>query len=310
MVGKKYKYKLLSDSPIKTVSDVRSGFIIFEDGSRIEQSRILELFDEVSNVNTNISGSVFGTMPNTEDINSILTESKGDEVVNPDTFFDDSKIINRITSEAEKLSNTINNTSIGNEGIGSRTLETTKELPVEDNPGPVKKVVVGRDDYSPQEQKKEGFQPLYTKTGEPINPGSEQIYAETNVGNALLKQMKRNKKIKLNIKLDEMIPNPSFIKMMDENFDGGVINYLVTDIVSKLLKNPTIIEKQIKDSLEELVYNKKRKTTRRKTNKSDQTSKTAQVTKKTKTKKTTNVVKKEVKGKNDSNTKIVSKQNS
>jgi len=306
MVGKQYKYKLLNDAPAKTVSDVRNGFIIFDDGSRIEQNRILELFDEVSNT-TNISGSTFGEMTNNEDIKTIINENSQSivdaDVVNPDTFFDDSKIINRISTQAEKLSESLR----GNEEMGSKTLESPKELPVEDAPGPVKSVVVDRDDYSLQEQKKEGFQPLYTKSGEPINPGStyNNTQSEASAGTMLLKQMKRNKKIKLNIKLDEMIPNPTFIKMMDENFDGGVIDYLVTDIVSKLLNNPSVIEKQIKDLLEEIVYNKKRKSTvtKRSTKKIKKPTSTVRKTKKTKT---TNVVKKEVKG-NDSNSQVISK---
>jgi hypothetical protein len=59
------------------------------------------------------------------------------------------------------------------------------------------------------------------------------------------------------------MPNPTFIKMMDENFNGGILDYLVTDMVSKLLNNPTILEKQIRESLEDIVYGKKRKTTRK-----------------------------------------------
>jgi len=306
MVGSKYKYKLLSDSPVKTVAETRNGFVIFDDGSRIEQSRILELFDEVTD---NIPGSTFEVVNDKEDINTIIQESSNIQrpsanisltdvdVVNPDTFFDDSRIVTRIQTEAEKLAESLKNapSSDIDNVTGARTVETPKELPVDDNPGPVKQVIVGREDYPVEEQKKEGFQPLYTKTGEPINPTAGKIentgYNEPNVGNMLLKQMKRSKKVKLNIKLDEMIPNPSFIKMMDENFDGGIIDYLVTDIVSKLLNNPSIMEKQIKDSLEEIVYNKKRKPTR----------KTVKRTKQ----KTTNVTKKEVKD-DDTNSEVVS----
>ncbi len=152
MVGSKYRYKLLSDSPAKTVADIRNGFIIFDDGSRIEQARILELFEEVTD---NVPGSTFGVVTNTEDIDQILKESSNVshathsltdvDVVNPDAFFDDSRIVTRIQTEAEKLAESLKNAPISDVdgGTGVRRVETPKELPIEDNPGPVKQVIVG-----------------------------------------------------------------------------------------------------------------------------------------------------------------------
>jgi hypothetical protein len=281
MAEKYYRYKLLSDAPVKIVSETRNGFVIFEDGSRIEQNRLLDLFEEVSSVN--VSGNnTFTSVTNTTDIDTMIKEQSKSkdiitpkqnihnelidvDVVNPDTFFDDTKIINNISTQAEKLAESLKNAPV-DDVTGARVIEPPAVLPVEDNPGPVKQVIVNRDDYKPNEQQKEGFQPLYTKTGEPINPNAPQQYqAQSNnvLGNTLLSQMKRNKKIKLNLKVDETMPNPTFIKMMDENFNGGILDYLVTDMVSKLLNNPTILEKQIRESLEDIVYGKKRKTTRK-----------------------------------------------
>jgi hypothetical protein len=283
MAEKYYRYKLLSDAPVKIVSETRNGFVIFEDGSRIEQNRLLDLFEEVSSVN--VSGNTFTSVTNTANIDTMIKEQSRSkdiitpkqnihnelidvDVVNPDTFFDDTKIINNISTQAEKLAESLKNTPV-DDVTGARVIESPAVLPVEDNPGPVKQVIVNRDDYKPNEQQKEGFQPLYTKTGEPINPNTATYQAQSNdiLGNTLLQQMKRSKKIKLNIKVDEMIPNPSFIKMMDENFNGGILDYLVADIMSKLINNPSALEKQIRQALESVIYVKKRKTTHKKVTK-------------------------------------------
>jgi len=283
MAGKYYKYKLLSDAPVKTVAETRNGFVIFEDGSRIEQNRLLDLFEEVSS--SNVAGNTFASVTNTADIDALIKEQSRNkdiitpkqvinndltdvDVVNPDTFFDDSKIISNISTQAEKLAQSLNNIpETVDSTTGARVVEPPAVLPVDDNPGPVKQVIVNRDDYKQTEQQNEGFQP-YTKTGEPIIPGAGAQYTQQpsgSIGSTLLSQMKRNKKIKLNLKVDEMMPNPSFIKMMDENFNGGILDYLVTDMVSKLINNPKTLEDQIRSALEEVVYGKKRRTTKKTT---------------------------------------------
>lgn len=284
MIGKQFKFKLLDNAAPRTVVDVRNGFIIFDDDSRVEENRLTGLFDEYSGNNMSESASSINTQP------QVRTQES--DIVNPDTFFDDSNIVNRISKQASTID--VNSLIDTVDKGGSRTVESPMYQDVEDSPEQVRKVEAKRKDFNKTDMEFAG----YDKQGNPIqhqstiNTTDNSTYNSTNeqTGFPLLKQMKRSKKIKLVLNIDESIPKPDFIKMMDENFDSGVIDYLVTDIVSKLLKTPQLIEKQVRETLEEIVYGKKKvvKTPRQKrTIKSDAASKKNVVKKPVVRKKTT-----------------------
>lgn len=253
MIGKQYKFKLLDNAAVRTVVDTRNGFVIFDDDSRVEENRLAGLFDEYS-------GSIVSESNTNYSSNKPATPDAQPDVINPDTFFDDSQIVNRISKQASTID--VNSLIDTVDKGGSRTVENAMSQDVIDNPEEIKRVEAKRDDFNKQDEVFAG----YDKQGNPI-----QSQSQTNVpinapatsagapaGFPLLQQMKKSKKIKLILDIDESIPNPDFIKMMDENFDSGVIDYLVTDIVSKLLKTPQIIEKQVREALEEIVYGKKK----------------------------------------------------
>jgi hypothetical protein len=70
------------------------------------------------------------------------------------------------------------------------------------------------------------------------------------------KKMKRNQDIKINVQFTQRIPNIDFIKMMDENFDQGVMEYLISEITEEVLASPQIIQTQIRKQLEDLLAKK------------------------------------------------------
>lgn len=254
MIGKQFKFKLLENTAARTVVDKRNGFIIFDDDSRVEEDRLVGLFEEVtSSTPPNIRGGNNGGGIAQNTIAPVAAQD--DEVVNPATFFDDANIVNRISQQATKIDTSVL-ANMGEQNV-SRTVESTIAHDVEQHPEEVRKIEAKRKDFSKADADFAG----YDKHGNPVNPGMHATES-TNApqGFPLLQQMKRSKKVKLKINIEDSIPKPDFIKMMDENFDGGVLDYLVTDIVSKLLKSPQQIEKQVRDALEEIVYDKKKST--------------------------------------------------
>lgn len=80
-----------------------------------------------------------------------------------------------------------------------------------------------------------------------------------------LKKMKRSNQVEISIKWVENIPNLDFIKMMDENFDHGVLDYLVDDITEKMTASPKIIANQIRTQLSQMLENGKIKRPNNKT---------------------------------------------
>ena len=71
---------------------------------------------------------------------------------------------------------------------------------------------------------------------------------------ALFKKLKRNVKSKFELTIEEMIPTADFIRMMNDNFETSIIDFLSRETVEKLLRDPEKIRKQIKAQLETIVY--------------------------------------------------------
>lgn len=77
---------------------------------------------------------------------------------------------------------------------------------------------------------------------------------QENPEEALFKKLKRSLKMEFDLKVQEMVPTVEFIKMMNDNFETSIIDFLSNQIVNKLLSDPLSLRKQIKDQMETTVY--------------------------------------------------------
>lgn len=299
MIGKHFKFKLLENTSTKTVTNVKDGFIIFDDGSRVEENKLNGLFDEVpirfndeenTSTTSNIIDDISKQIANESaayNIPQVKTETPvaQSDVIDPTTFFDNSNIANRISKNATNINlDALSKPATEADGVAEIQQAILQDMQEQElNEKAIKQVEAKRKDFDSADAEFAGYdkngnpiQPNQPENAEPIDPGYDNqgnpiqpsTYPNQHAplpqqsGFPMLKQMKRNNKIKLKFEIDETIPKPDFIKMMDENFDGGVLDYLVTDMVNKMLSDPMSLEKQIRESLEEIVYNKKKKTTR------------------------------------------------
>lgn len=87
-------------------------------------------------------------------------------------------------------------------------------------------------------------QPQYQQT-QPIQADPQE---------ALFKKLKRNTKAVFDLKVEEMIPTSDFIRMMNDNFETSIIDFLSRQTVEKLLNDPDKLRKQIKAQLETTIY--------------------------------------------------------
>lgn len=71
-------------------------------------------------------------------------------------------------------------------------------------------------------------------------------------------------KFNINIKIEEMIPNKTLIKMWEESSDISMIDYLADEMFNKLMRNPEVIKEQIKDKLKNTINIKKKKRLKKK----------------------------------------------
>lgn len=71
----------------------------------------------------------------------------------------------------------------------------------------------------------------------------------------MFKMFKNNYSVKLNIEIEENIPNPQFISIIQENVDTDAIEYYSKIISDKLLNNPDKIKIDIYNQLKEIINN-------------------------------------------------------
>jgi hypothetical protein len=69
----------------------------------------------------------------------------------------------------------------------------------------------------------------------------------------MFKMFKSNYPVKLNIEIEENIPNPTFIGMVQENVDADAVEYYANLILEKLLKDPTKLKEEIYNLLKTII---------------------------------------------------------
>lgn len=69
----------------------------------------------------------------------------------------------------------------------------------------------------------------------------------------MFKMFKSNYPVTLNIEIEENIPNPTFIGMVQENVDADAIEYYANLISEKLLKDPSKLKSIIYDQLKVII---------------------------------------------------------
>ena len=70
----------------------------------------------------------------------------------------------------------------------------------------------------------------------------------------MFKNVKRSKDLSISLEINNKIPRPDFIEMMEDSYNTSIIDFLASEFTDNLLKNPQIIEDMIKEKIKELVY--------------------------------------------------------
>jgi hypothetical protein len=69
----------------------------------------------------------------------------------------------------------------------------------------------------------------------------------------MFKMFKNNYPVKLNVEIEENIPNPTFIGMVQENVEADAVEYYANLIADKILKDPTNFRAQVYDQLKVII---------------------------------------------------------
>lgn len=69
----------------------------------------------------------------------------------------------------------------------------------------------------------------------------------------MFKMFKSNYPVKLSVKIEENIPNPTFIGMVQENVEADAVEYYANLISDKILKDPSKLKSEIYDQLKSII---------------------------------------------------------
>jgi hypothetical protein len=69
----------------------------------------------------------------------------------------------------------------------------------------------------------------------------------------MFNMFKSNYSVKLNIPIEELIPNPSFIGMIQENVETDAVEYYANLISEKMLNDPTKLKEEIYNQLKTII---------------------------------------------------------
>ena len=88
-----------------------------------------------------------------------------------------------------------------------------------------------------------GDKPIQSKTPEPKIDPLEMMF----------KMFKNNYPVKFKIEIEENIPNPHFIEMVQENVEADAVEYYATKILDNLLNDPSKLKTEIYNQLKNIM---------------------------------------------------------
>jgi hypothetical protein len=201
-------------------------------------------------------------------IKKYLLGTKYEEYLDPSTFFNNSKtmmdIANKIKQHDGPVNESHTGTQVNMQNVYQKPHAEDAVVP------PVQKFDPNRhnqNSYQTQEYEfnnqqntqQHHVQNVNTNSHNHVPQNNQQTYqhvppVQENPEEALFKKLKRNTKAVFELKVEEMVPTTDFIRMMNDNFEMSIIDFLSKQAVDKLLRDPEKLRKQIKDQLETTVY--------------------------------------------------------
>lgn len=89
----------------------------------------------------------------------------------------------------------------------------------------------------------------------PINrPQATSIVVQEDPIITMFRNVKRNKDFSISLEINNKIPRPDFIEMMEESYNTSIIDFLASEFTDNILKNPKMIEDMIREKIKQIVY--------------------------------------------------------
>lgn len=268
MIGK--KFTSLTDGRIVEVKDSFEDIVILKDNSKIKASRLLDktfydeyidpslFFQNQSLLNTfaqkikQIPDDVLNKMSD-EEVPDKINESiysktnSGDNTFRP--RFDEPAIL-QADPELERMELMRKYGIKENTSQVSPFVESQKQLErfrhlideIQNDDEEVQRVEVQRNSEETQGRKV-----------------SQQIQQDDPII-TMFKNVKRAKDFRISVEIENKIPRPDFIEMMEDSYNISIIDFLSDEFTNHILRNPELIKEKIKSEIKKIVYGEEKLT--------------------------------------------------
>ena len=199
------------------------------------------------------------------DVKKLMDKNYYDDYIDPSTFFSQSNL----QVFADKIK------SIPNETLQKMKDDTSESIVIEYDPEDEKRALEkkAKEMYSTNSNAAisqiEKFKNLIDEdemgelstntvvTNEPIKSQPNPIRQHPMI--TMFKNIKKNTDFKISIDIDNKIPRPDFIEMMEDSYEVSIIDYLAKEFTKNIISDTSMIENKIKDAIKNIVYKKEEK---------------------------------------------------
>jgi hypothetical protein len=265
MIGK--KFTSLTDGRVVEVKDAFEDIIILQDGSKIKASRLMDrsfydeyidpnsFFQNQSLLNTfaqkikQIPEDVVNKMSNedklsiNENLRSDGLKPRFDEpaILQADPEMEKMELMRKYgISDTSQNPNPLVESKKQMERFASILQELQEEVEEEET---IQRVEVTREEN------------IFENRSNEIQKTNEIIQEDPII--TMFKNVKRNREFKITIDLENKIPRPDFIEMMEDSYNTSLIEFLATEFTNSILDNPDIIKNKIISEINNIVYGNK-----------------------------------------------------
>jgi hypothetical protein len=265
MIGK--KFTSLTDGRVVEVKDAFEDIIILQDGSKIKASRLMDrsfydeyidpnsFFQNQSLLNTfaqkikQIPEDVVNKMSNedklsiNENLRSDGLKPRFDEpaILQADPEMEKMELMRKYgISDTSQNPNPLVESKKQMERFASILQELQEEVDEEET--------IQREEVTREEN-------IFENRSNEIQKTNEIIQEDPII--TMFKNVKRNREFKITIDLENKIPRPDFIEMMEDSYNTSLIEFLATEFTNSILDNPDIIKNKIISEINNIVYGNK-----------------------------------------------------
>jgi len=221
---------------VKILNDDRD-FFVLDNSVRIKKDVFYKKFEERQEVDPN---SFFKVNSSRDPLLDIANQIKG---------IDSSKIPDSGPGTKVKYTPPV---VISDNSMSEKPKQPQTEEPIHLSPEDKKKMLDEWKKSQPgaqiQEIQEKDYDNRFTEADKPIVP-----VPKVDPIQMMFKMFKNNYPVKLNLEIEENIPNPTFIGMVQENVEADAVEYYSNLISDKLLKDPSKLKTEIYNQLKGII---------------------------------------------------------